>query len=426
MGITLNQDQRDAIDKMHDFLSDPDQSLFVLRGYAGTGKTTCIQTLLREEKVVAVLTAPTNKATRVLSQISKSEGVDCECCTIYSLLGLRLTSNSDIQRVEAIGESKVDMYQLMVVDEGSMVGEVLLGHIMEASLEANVKVIFMMDPMQLPPVGEDRSPLMDAPCSASLTKVERHDNQILALATQVRLAASGEGDLKLKSSHDENGGVYVVRPNAFNGKITSGFTSLKYQEDPETFKCIAWRNKTVNFYNSIIRKGLYGDKELPKFMEGERVVAASPVMVKGPDGWFAEMTTDEEAEVQEVVECGHPVFEDIKCYKLLLDSSDREGYVTAFVPHEESMKLYSSKLKQAIDIAKKDRSKWGHYWALKKDFFSDIRPCHAITAHRSQGSTYDTTFVDAGDILANRNKLEGLKCLYVAVSRASRIVVMRK
>ena len=60
--------------------------------------------------------------------------------------------------------------------------------------------------------------------------------------------------------------------------------------------------------------------------------------------------------------------------------------------------------------------KWGAFWEFK-DAFHKLRHSYAITAHRSQGSTYNAAFVNWQDILLNRNKPEAMRCLYVACSR---------
>ena len=75
--------------------------------------------------------------------------------------------------------------------------------------------------------------------------------------------------------------------------------------------------------------------------------------------------------------------------------------------------------------AKQKKISWGGFWALKNEFMHDVRPCHAITAHRSQGSTYRSVFVDVEDILSNYNTTEALRCLYVACTRASDILVLK-
>ena len=67
---------------------------------------------------------------------------------------------------------------------------------------------------------------------------------------------------------------------------------------------------------------------------------------------------------------------------------------------------------------REDRVFWGAFWRLK-ELMNDVRPCHALTTHRSQGSTFRETFINLDDILANRNSIEALKSAYVAVTRAS-------
>ena len=100
-------------------------------------------------------------------------------------------------------------------------------------------------------------------------------------------------------------------------------------------------------------------------------------------------------------------------YNLVLDVPLINGVATLKTLHPESKDRYTHTLD---DLVKK--KSWNLFWTIKEEFL-DIRHCHAITSHKSQGSTYREAFIDASDILSNPNEVEGLKCLYVAVSRAS-------
>ena len=93
--------------------------------------------------------------------------------------------------------------------------------------------------------------------------------------------------------------------------------------------------------------------------------------------------------------------------------------------HADSRRAYDARLNQLAEQARKKALPWSSFWGYKHTYFHDICPCHAITAHRSQGSTYESTFVDVEDIMANYNRAEALRCLYVAATRAQRVLVMK-
>jgi exodeoxyribonuclease-5 len=425
--IELNQDQKIAVEKMLEFLAS-DERMFLLEGQAGTGKTTCIHWLLAQANVSVVLTAPTNKATKVLEETNQAHGTlsGVECKTTYSLLGLRVSKDSEFVRVEALGESDALNYQLVIVDEASMPSDQLFKFIDEASWEG-VKFIFLGDPLQLPPVGQKSSKAMQLKNKCTLTKVERHDNQILTLATHLRKVMDGEEPLAFKNNHDEAGeGVYCVNYKKFTRLLGKAFTSESHTNNPKLFRCVAWRNSTVELYNAVIRESIHGEAALAsKFLPDERVIATHPVMGLFDDAGEILMTTDQEATIQSVDVIPHPMHHEFKCYHLRLEPDFGSAeIVNAFVIHEDSEKIYAKKLGLLAEEAGARKGSWSSFWALKNEMFSDIRPSHAITAHRSQGSTYQTVFVDATDILLNKKKSEALKCLYVACTRASKTLVI--
>lgn len=426
--ITLNKDQREAVDKMHDFLKSDDQKLFMLEGMAGTGKTTCVMTLVNERSDLSfALTAPTNKATKVLRETGVREGtVGVDCLTIYSLLGLRVDKSSEVVRVLPLGESEAAKYDVIVVDESSMINEDLFGHINSAAKGLRTKIIFMGDPLQLPPVGEEHSLAFAVTLKASLMKVERHDNQILALAMDLRDAILEGRRPIFKSDHDENGGVFCVDGRKMVKQLERGYTSERYKDDSSSIKTIAWRNAVVNGYNETIREMLYKEESKNMFVKDERVVAAHPIPdMLDPINFL--MTTDEEANVMNVKVDEHPMptFKGIQIYDLDLETEFGSSWARGLVVHPDSSRAYSVLLDRLAKEAKEKRIPWSSFWEAKNTYLHDIRPCHAVTAHRSQGSSYDAVCVDVGDILLNRNRTEALKCLYVACTRARRILVLK-
>jgi len=427
--ITLNSEQREAVGRMHDFLAEPDKTMFMLKGSAGTGKTTCIQHLLRErgDDGTAALTAPTNKAAKVLAEMSRRAGLqNVPCMTIYSLLGLRVDNNHEVIRVEARGQSQAERFTLVVVDEASMVGASLFKHIEAASFaEPDIKWIFMGDPLQLPPVSEAESPTMAIQDGFYLSKVERHDNQILALATELRGAILNHQKPNFRSASDDKGGVYCVDYRRMVAQAQRAYTSDSYATQQGTIKTIAWRNEQVRSYNSLIRSAIYGEEaDRSAFVVGERVVATHPVPLLDDLNKPA-MMTDEEANVVKIEVGHHPTVPEIECYLMWLELERESPWVLAAVVHENSQKQYQALLDSAARRAKERKIPWSSFWSLKNQLFHDIRPCHAITAHRSQGSTYESVFVDVKDILCNRNETEAMRCLYTACTRPSRVLVLQ-
>jgi len=158
MALTLEQGT--ALEAITDFLRDPEKQFFLLGGYAGTGKTYCIQHLVGLVRGRLIFTAPTNKATKVLRDTLTTDQYKPETRTIYSLLGLRLEANGEVKEL-TVPEDPLDLtqYRAVIVDEASMINANLMRFIRQTADTQNVKFIFMGDPAQLPPVGEARSPV---------------------------------------------------------------------------------------------------------------------------------------------------------------------------------------------------------------------------------------------------------------------------
>lgn len=425
--IKLNNDQETSIDVMSGFITDKynKDNMFLLEGQAGTGKTTCINHLVKRfPRIKFIFTAPTNKATKVLNDMTYSEEVNVSCITIYSLLGLAVSYKEDSLVLKEVNRPSINNYDVVVVDEGSMVNREIYDR---CKRHKHVKFIFMGDPYQLPPIGEEESITMRIRQKCVLSKVERHDNQILALATRIRESIENGGTaVSVKTDRDANGGIFVCKRESFKPTITKMLNCEGYKEDPSKYKVVAWRNTTVVEYNNFIREQLYGDISHDiMFFKGERVIATHPVI-------YSEvmlLMTDEEAVVEKVKIKQHEIYPELKCYELALkkESSNivQEGsLVYVDVVHQDSLKAYKDMLSVFAFEARNSGRKWKDFWDLKQAHFNDIRSCHAITAHRSQGSTYNSVMVDVGDILMNYDEIEALKCFYVATTRASRSVIL--
>ena len=121
--IVFNEGQSMAIDSMLHFVTKSRATTFCLQGYAGTGKTTSMQEVVRclpvHKKVV--FTAPTNKATRVLREMAVGAGVaPSGVCTTYALLGLRMTKDDSVKSIrQGDTDGTIKNYDIVVVDECS-------------------------------------------------------------------------------------------------------------------------------------------------------------------------------------------------------------------------------------------------------------------------------------------------------------------
>lgn len=354
-------------------------------------------------------TAPTNKAAKELRKITG------EACTIYSFLGLRIDKSGELKKVTT-GKPPADLadYDVIFLDEGWMTNQHLFMILDDVSKRYNLKVVFMGDPAQLPPVGEPHSPVDTLPRGANLTQVVRHSGPILELATHIRLQVTSPLpciELKTKTDAETGTGVWKLTKSAFKESIYNAAAAGTFASG-EQAKVIAWRNARVGEYNDLIRSAIFGAAARPGYyLLGERIVAAGPC-TRGEETL---LSTDDEAIVESVIECRHPLEPKYAAIELKC-KTEANTTVRLLVLHPESAVQFKSDSEALAHDAKGNGKLWKKFWE-HQELFHPVKYAYALTAHRAQGSTYENVWVDTQDILLNRNRKEAFQCLYTACSR---------
>lgn len=404
--MKLNTDQTRLLKAMHEWWLDDSRKFFVLSGQAGVGKTTCMKffkklLLSQNPDLKICMSAPTNKAVSVLVD-SVDDKNNVVFKTTYSILGLRMQANGEVKELTDSGEDKITDFDLVLVDEGSMNSTVLLDYIIKKTALSDTKVVFIGDKEQLPPVGELISPIWTKfDVDYELTEVMRHQNSILDFVQSIR--ANPQPDFVSPGEQ-----VFIDSEDSF----VNGIVDLAVKGDfhKGTAKAIAWRNVTVDFLNNLIRSNNPLTNSPDKFVPGDRIVFREPLS----NGERFIASTDEEGVVETVQITQHNVYPMLKAWKVGIRMDWTGLLVYAYVIHQSSER----NLQQLLDEYKQAK-RWDLFWKLK-EAFQNIAYSYALTAHRSQGSTFEKVYVDAGDIMMNRNVPERTKCLYVGCSRASK------
>ena len=416
VGFRLNSEQESAIHEIVEWVNNPlsTSKYMILGGYAGTGKSSITKIIVKSlGNISHVLTAPTNKAVKVLKNINETS----DCMTIYSLLGLKMEQSEDKMTLEKALRDKVGRYDLIILDECGMVNSELLAYINEVVSVYGCKVLFVGDPAQLNPIGEPISSVWGNYPLVKLTKVERHDNQVLDFVTEIRTVPIRE--LKIRNANKDGEGVFVCSHKEFMKQIEEAATSGKFVGS-ET-RALAWRNKTVDDLNKFIRNKIFGDSAKEIWLKNDLVVFTSPF------GENNEITVDDEGVILSATVTNHKKLKDIKIYSIDMRIND-EYNTTIPVIHPDSKDSLNEKLMALALEAKnlkmnkefkKASLTWKKYWEMKNSF-ADIRYGYALTVHRAQGSTYTNVYVDVNDILSNGNVRESRRCLYVAATRPSK------
>jgi exodeoxyribonuclease V len=454
---SLNTDQRLAFERLLTYILDKnDHRIFVLKGWAGTGKTFCISLLVNyildevypnKDWYKIAVTGPTNKSVRVIKQASGLYSPRLSFQTIHKLLGLkeRITMEG-LQEFVADHDGgfkpAINSTKLLIIDEVSMLNDDLFEKVVER--REKTKIICMGDPAQIPPVGRpDCIPFMDELLEGYGIKTlqlntimrQKLDNPIISSSVLIRenLGASKSLiSLENKVNANDEGIEYInindieVR-KSFPDILSKYFKTEEFKKNSEYCKIIAWRNKTVSTMNEIVRKVIYGDESInSKILIGEKLIANNPII------WQSEIlfTTNDEFTVKNYkiktskVSIDRQIIE-IKYYETevtYLDDTGEECNEVIDILNESSefdFKKAANFLKSEA-IAKKGKDKsWIAYYDFLRTY-ADVNYAYCTSAHKSQGSTYNTAFVLEDDIDMNWDIIERNRIKYTAYTRASK------
>jgi len=419
MTVQLSPSQKAVVDHFPHFLMDEETEM-TISGFAGSGKTFLVSYLAnisdKIQKMVKFMdrdvprrklyfTATTNKAAAVLQEM-----LGVEARTIHSLLGLKVQNNFKtgaqvlIQGRDA-GENLNST--IVFVDEASMINRELLLAIRKAQKQfKDCKVVYIGDEYQLPPVKEDVCPVFeDGPNTVRLKEIQRQlaHNPIIQLSAEYRNCLD---DHTLPWPVIKPDGIHICHyedKDDFFDVIRESYTTA---HKPHDLKILAWSNQRVREYNHWIRR-LQG---LPDTLQpGEMVTTTKPLM---SDDKIV-LPTDSMMEIRTV----RPAIEDgIKGHTIRINGQQLDF----FQPWD---------WKEANDLANvyaKDAKKtrnWEPVFHIRQQW-ADLRPIHASTIHKAQGSTYREVFVDLNNIGNNNLWREVARLTYVGITRASHRVHM--
>ncbi|WP_318312528.1 ATP-dependent DNA helicase [Flagellimonas crocea] len=420
--------------------------VFLLKGFAGTGKTTLVATLvssLWKVKMSAVLMAPTGRAAKVMSVYSGNKAF-----TIHKKIYFpKKQSGGGIQFVLAPNKHRNTVF---IVDEASMIpdtpadsklfenGSLLDDLMLYVHSGHNCKLILIGDTAQLPPVKLELSPALDEKRLSlnydkeveclELDEVMRQSDGsgILHNATNLREQLQSEyfEDFKFELGHYKD----IVR--LIDGtEIQEAIDSSYSQNGKEDTAIIVRSNKRANLYNQNIRERIL-------FLDNEISVGDFMMVVKNnyfwlkPNseaGFIANGDIIEVLELFAIKELYGFKFAEVKVKMvdypnqkpfetvLLLDTIAAE---TPSLSYEDGNKLYQEVMK---DYAH-EKSKYKKFLGVKNNRFFNalqVKFSYAITCHKSQGGQWDTVFVEQ-PYLPNGVDKDYLRWLYTAVTRAQR------
>jgi ATP-dependent exoDNAse (exonuclease V) alpha subunit len=268
--MELTPEQTDALAALENFVAGQEK-LYLLTGYAGTGKTTLLQAFIRRlrergDHRAIVLTAFSNKATKVLATMAARWRLEVDAMTCCKLLGLRPVVNEEdgkqVFQIDQKHRSQFDRYRLVIVDECSMVNEELWGLLVNAvsNLYHSTQILFVGDPAQLPPVKEPESACFRNVLHRSeLTEVVRYGGAIGVIAEDLRrnLERPTLPRFQSDTNADHTEGCFVLPRLIWEQLLIKAFTSPSYQENPDQVRALAYTNRRVAELNRLIRRALH-------------------------------------------------------------------------------------------------------------------------------------------------------------------------
>ncbi|EHH69643.1 ATP-dependent DNA helicase [Gluconobacter morbifer] len=429
--VTLTPSQKTALDEIIKAHADG-RPTHLLTGYAGSGKTTLMREVARhfaDRKVVTVITAPTHKATAVLRS---KVGTDVECRTIQSHLGLQPSSQGGRTTLVRAKRPQTIPDGVVIVDECSMVSRGLMQWIRD--LLRYCFVLFVGDPAQLPPVGEEASPSFSIASTSHLETIVRQaaGNPVLDAATHIRESQGQEPDWSwVRDARKDRSGIFL--PKDVEGWLRKAFLSEDFATDNDSFRYLCWTNERVERINRMVRLWRYKDDAEKPFTPGERAVARAPFSRMDEEKNRQQIATNEEVLVMDIrpsrfqhrfeaVGSVAAWTADLPSWELTVLSLDGEEIMAHLPQDPRTLQAVDRRL---VQEAKQEHKRWKHRFAFQNALLN-LQPIYAMTIHTSQGSTFRNVFVDLGDIRrrARTNLLETQQLCYVALTRATDMVFL--
>lgn len=431
--------------KLAAFVADnPVESVFLLKGYAGTGKTSMLNALVKTLsafKFQTVLLAPTGRAAKVLSSYTGKNAY-----TIHKRIYRQQSSADGMGRFVLDKNLVKDCF--FIVDEASMIsnsspeGSVFgSGRLLDDLYEyvytgQNCRLILVGDTAQLPPVGMDISPALD-PRELELYGLEVIDHELTDVVRQEQDSGILHNATNLREMITED----FLDPSYFPIE-TTGFTDISriggadlieqisncYDRFGEQQTMVITRsNKRANKFNQGIRSTiLYKDSEI--------TVGDLLMVVKNNYFWLGEdekvdfIANGDIVEIKAIrkyeelygfrfanVSLKFIDYDDLEVdCKIILDTLNIES---ASMTQEDNKRLFQSVAEDYTDI----RSKKKRWEKIRENpYFNalQVKFAYAVTCHKAQGGQWDAVFVDQGYLVEEMINKEYLRWLYTAFTRS--------
>lgn len=463
-GITYNKEQQSAIVNAVSFLktnTDPTQ-YYVIEGKAGTGKTTIAKEILKEfEDEQIYVAAVSHKAKGVIKSSFGDDTRGKKFFSIAGLLGMKGINDNDTQTTKFQVGLKVPLLDnppaLLVIDEASMITEDVLKKIIDinSSLSRPFQMLFLGDIGQIQPIRDEQSEFYRTHKDLLNKKSDifnsKHKSKLI---TRVRQGEANPilpyADYFWENSQKENPELNPTQHIVRNNQITDKGSLLFSNSESEVLNSVikAVKNavekgltnhvKIVTYHvnektelNQKIHEALFGKDS--DYSKGDMLILNSPYDL--PD---VNATMENSSEIQiksiqdtDVDEFGvHTLYLETNGTAYTRTGNEQKDCVIQVVSRND-IGLYNQKLQELASYAKRQTNRalkkqaWSDFWEYKGRY-ADVDFGYAITAHKSQGSTYDIVIVDEKDIMGTTatSNQEKSELIYTALTRPRKTAIV--
>ncbi len=463
-GITYNKEQKSAIINAVSFLktnTDPTQ-YYVIEGKAGTGKTTIAKEILKQfEDEQIYVAAVSHKAKGVIKNSFGEDTRGKKFFSIASLLGMKGINDNDTQTTKFQVGTKVPLLDtppaLLVIDEASMITEDVLKKIIDinSSLSRPFQMLFLGDIGQIQPIRDDQSEFYRTHKDLLNKKSDifnsKHKSKLI---TRVRQGEANPilpyADYFWENSQKENPELNPTQHIVRNNQITDKGSLLFSNSEAEVLNSVikAVKNavekgltnhvKIVTYHvnektelNQKIHEALFGKDS--DYSKGDMLIFNAPYDLPETKG-----VIENSAEIQ-IKDIDDTDVDEYGIHTLYLETTGTAYSVTGQeikdctiqVVSRQDIGKYNQKLAELASVAKCQTNRalkkqaWKEFWEYKGRY-ADVDFGYAITAHKSQGSTYDIVVVDEKDIMGTSatSNQEKSELIYTALTRPRKTAIV--
>ena len=438
----LGEEQRDALLSIFAFIDSKGFGDYSLAGAAGTGKSTVTKLIISylEQKCIPYqLVCPTHKAKKILANMTQREVI-----TIHQLLALKPSIDimdldmKDLQFAMK-SDNSIPYHGVIIVDECSMINDSLYDAIMQSCFDKNCKVILQGDSSQIKPVKQHTiAKTFKCTNTSELTQIYRQSGQNCVRDLLDILRKKPLKEFQTTTSPDGNIYVYDNAKDLISNTIDI-FKEAVSTQNPNRIKLIAYTNKRVQAFNKCIRSHIFKQDDLPEYVKGDILFGYDSTECRGNS---IENSGDYQIQAAfKTKEMIGPI--EMEGWWVDVYDFDQEQYKTLFILSADNDPSSFAKLGEEIETIRqyainaqgyRRKQAWTDYYKLMGKFLTPIDivwdnrviRCksidygYAISAHKSQGSSFDDVAVDINNILTCKDMVEVRQLEYVAISRTRR------